>query len=194
MIIISWIILSILVGILANKKNRSGIGYTFLSLLLSPFIGLLVVLILGESEKKTTEKISMSTIEKNDDKSITSSYHNETYVIKIRNYSDNDFIKIKKDLMEQYENEGYTKIVTNKDNHWTLKHSINSKGYIQILLQNNTMNIEAFKVKTEPIISNIKNTKQKEIINTDKLIELSRMLDKGLITEDEFLKHKNNLV
>lgn len=40
-----WLVLSALVGVFADAKGRSGIGYFFLALLLSPLIGFVVALI-----------------------------------------------------------------------------------------------------------------------------------------------------
>jgi len=42
-----WVLLSALCGVYANSKNRSGMGYTFLSLVLSPVIGFVIVAIAG---------------------------------------------------------------------------------------------------------------------------------------------------
>lgn len=47
-IIIGWIVLSLLVGVVADKKGRSGGSAFLLSLVLSPIIGFLVVLALGD--------------------------------------------------------------------------------------------------------------------------------------------------
>ena len=50
--IAGWIILSILCGFLASGNGRSGVGYFFLSLLLSPLIGFIAVLIAGEDKEE----------------------------------------------------------------------------------------------------------------------------------------------
>ena len=50
--IAGWIILSILCGFLASSNGRSGVGYFFLSLLLSPLIGFIAVLIAGEDKEE----------------------------------------------------------------------------------------------------------------------------------------------
>jgi len=42
---ITWFILSILVGVYASSKGRSGIGYFFISLILSPLIGFIIALV-----------------------------------------------------------------------------------------------------------------------------------------------------
>ena len=53
-IFIFWLFLSIIVGVYASQKGRSGIGYFFLSALLSPVIGFIIVLVIGPP--KTTLK------------------------------------------------------------------------------------------------------------------------------------------
>lgn len=47
MFIIFWIVFSILVGIFASSKQRSGVGWFFLSLIISPLIGFIIVLVAG---------------------------------------------------------------------------------------------------------------------------------------------------
>ena len=51
-----WLIFAILVGVFAGKKGRSGIGYFFLAVILSPLIGLIILLIAGENREKAEEK------------------------------------------------------------------------------------------------------------------------------------------
>lgn len=50
-VILGWLIFSILVGVLASTRGRSGFGFFLLSLLLSPLIGFIVVLVI---DKKPT--------------------------------------------------------------------------------------------------------------------------------------------
>jgi len=59
MIITTWIILSILCGIYASGKGKSGFGYFFLSVLLSPLIGFVAALIAKE-DTVNIEKKEMS--------------------------------------------------------------------------------------------------------------------------------------
>lgn len=51
-IIIGWIILSILAGIGARNKGRSFAGFFFLSLLLSPLIGLIAMAVVKPIKKE----------------------------------------------------------------------------------------------------------------------------------------------
>ena len=192
--ILIWVILSILVGVLANAKNRSFIGYTIISLLLSPLVGLIIVLIriLVVGEPKPKESIATVSKSQNN-KTINRSYKNETYFINIENYTEDDFKIAKEKLIEQYQSEGYKKITIDTDEHWSLRPENESRGYIQIVLKNNIMKIEIYNVKSEPSIFKEQLNSIQDENKTDKLLELSRMLNKGLITEEEFLVHKNNL-
>lgn len=47
---IFWIFLSILVGIFASSKKRSGFGWFFLSLIISPLITFIILLVAGSSQ------------------------------------------------------------------------------------------------------------------------------------------------
>lgn len=51
-IVIGWIVLSILAGVGARNKGRSFVGYFFLSLLLSPVIGLIAMAVAKPVEKE----------------------------------------------------------------------------------------------------------------------------------------------
>jgi hypothetical protein len=45
-LLLSWVVFSVLVGVVASSRGRSGVGFFFLSLLLSPLVGLIVVLVM----------------------------------------------------------------------------------------------------------------------------------------------------
>ena len=45
--IILWIVFSVLVGVYASSKKRSGFGWFFLSLIISPLIGFIIVAVAG---------------------------------------------------------------------------------------------------------------------------------------------------
>jgi uncharacterized membrane protein YeaQ/YmgE (transglycosylase-associated protein family)/RNA polymerase subunit RPABC4/transcription elongation factor Spt4 len=44
-IFIAWLIFSIIAGVIARQKGRSGIGFFFLSVALSPLIGIIAALV-----------------------------------------------------------------------------------------------------------------------------------------------------
>lgn len=56
--VVIWITLSILIGYLGRKKNIGFAGGLILSLLLSPLIGLIIVLVSGEPTDKQSKAIS----------------------------------------------------------------------------------------------------------------------------------------
>lgn len=51
MFIFLWLILCLVVGALANSRGQSGVLYFFLSALLSPLIGLIIVLLSKDESK-----------------------------------------------------------------------------------------------------------------------------------------------
>lgn len=59
-IFIFWLAFSILVGVYANSKGRSGAGFFFLSVILSPLVGIICALIAspdhGALDRKAIEK------------------------------------------------------------------------------------------------------------------------------------------
>ncbi|MBH9742251.1 zinc ribbon domain-containing protein [Vibrio navarrensis] len=54
-VVILWLIFSICVGALASNKGRSGFGYFLISLILSPLIGLIIVLVISPVAAKVEE-------------------------------------------------------------------------------------------------------------------------------------------
>ena len=56
-IVILWTILCFVVGGLANARGRSGVGFFFLSVVLSPLIGLLILLVAGKSGDLRTQEV-----------------------------------------------------------------------------------------------------------------------------------------
>lgn len=57
MIIIMWIVFSFIVGAIGSNKSVGFIGGFFLSLLLSPLIGLIIVLVSSDSDSKKLEEL-----------------------------------------------------------------------------------------------------------------------------------------
>jgi len=52
-----WIVLAALVGLYASKQGRSGFGGFLVGLVVSPLIGFIVYLVLGESPNKSRDRI-----------------------------------------------------------------------------------------------------------------------------------------
>lgn len=55
-IFLGWVIFSILVGVYAGNKGRSGVGFFFLSLLLSPLIGFIVAAVSSTNQNSVVER------------------------------------------------------------------------------------------------------------------------------------------
>ena len=55
-IFLLWIGLSFLAGFIAQAKGRSGVGFFFLSALLSPLVGLIVALVVATHKKPGEEE------------------------------------------------------------------------------------------------------------------------------------------
>ena len=53
--VLIWLVGAIVVGIAANVRGRIGIGYFFLSLLISPLLGLVLVLVLPDKTKPSLD-------------------------------------------------------------------------------------------------------------------------------------------
>ena len=58
--VIVWLVLAILVGVYASNKGRSGIGFFFLAVLLSPLIGIIIAVLVSPNQ----EAIESDAIEK----------------------------------------------------------------------------------------------------------------------------------
>ena len=51
-----WLVLSILAGVIASQKGRSGVGFFLLSLVLSPLVGIIAALVAGQNTSRVEEK------------------------------------------------------------------------------------------------------------------------------------------
>jgi len=52
-VLIVWLVLAVLVGVLAQSRGRTGFGWFMVSVMLSPLLGLLIVLVI---ENKTATR------------------------------------------------------------------------------------------------------------------------------------------
>lgn len=55
-IVILWLFLSLIAGLIAGKKGRSGLGFFLLAMLLSPLIGIIAALVAGENPAVVEQK------------------------------------------------------------------------------------------------------------------------------------------
>lgn len=55
-IFIFWLFLSIVAGLIASNKGRSGFGFFLLSVILSPLIGIIAALVAGENKGNIEQK------------------------------------------------------------------------------------------------------------------------------------------
>lgn len=56
MLVLAWIALSIIAGVIANNKGRSGFGFFVLALLLSPLVGIIAALIAKPNTAKVEKE------------------------------------------------------------------------------------------------------------------------------------------
>jgi hypothetical protein len=55
-ILVIWLILSVIPGVIASDKGRSGFGYFLLSVVLSPLIGLIAALVVSSNTERTEQR------------------------------------------------------------------------------------------------------------------------------------------
>jgi len=58
-IFIFWIVLAVLVGVYASNKGRSGAGFFFISLILSPLIGFIIAAVSSTQRDKVAQKTGL---------------------------------------------------------------------------------------------------------------------------------------
>lgn len=173
---IVWILLCILVGMFANSKGRSGFGFFFVSLILSPVIGFLMALIATPHENEIMKNKNLKKcpyckeLIKEDavvckhchkdlnkkeivNRDILKKLENNTHIITIENFIESDFELIKKSLIEQYKDKGFTNISRNDDKNLQLKRDDDKLGYIKLNIKDDVIRIEAYNTDIEPMIN-----------------------------------------
>lgn len=61
--ILGWIVFAVLVGVLANRRGRNGVGWFFLSLIISPLIAGLFVLVLDPLRPSYAQIAAIAAVE-----------------------------------------------------------------------------------------------------------------------------------
>lgn len=172
---IVWVLLCILVGIFANSKGRSSIGFFFISLILSPIIGFLIALIVAPHEDEIMKNKNLKKcpyckeLIKEDaiickhchkdlnkkeilNRNILKKFENNTHIITIENFIESDFNSIKEHLIKQYTDKGFNNITRNDEKNLQIKRDDDKLGYIKLNLRDAVITIEAYNTE-EPTIN-----------------------------------------
>lgn len=56
MVVLFWLFFSVMVGVYANSKGRSGIGFFFIALIISPLVGFIIALVISPLEQNVEAK------------------------------------------------------------------------------------------------------------------------------------------
>ncbi len=141
----------------------------------------------------------------NDEKATKVIEQENKFSISFQMKNEESWLNLKIKLFEFYKQQNIENIISDKENSWMLG-SNESPGYIEAKIDNNVITVVSFKL-SKPDISIIESeTKQKEspqpkeskqsteVDTTAKLIDLANMLDKGLLSKEEFEKMKKELI
>lgn len=97
---------------------------------------------------------------------------------------------MKNELLKQYEPIGYDKIIMDNGSSFKLKNTNNERSYINLSLKNQICTIEVYNVKSTPMQYSQKDEKETTSSTSHTLIELSKLVEKGLLTKEEFEEQK----
>jgi uncharacterized membrane protein len=150
-----------------------------------------------KAQKEERTQVQSQNVSKN----FTENFANNTYSFKLKRINDVSFEKIKELTIDFYKEFDFNDIVSDKENSYMVSNE-DGKSYFQI--ENNNQDfikLTVFNALRPDFIDSMyeKDTKEIELteinINkTSQLIDLANMLDKGLITKEEFEKMKQDLV
>ena len=221
MVVVTWLILAILVGIYANGKGKSGFLYFILSVILSPLVGFLIALVSGEDEDVLVEqgkkrkcpncgelirpeaKICSFCNSKIENVITKTSIQEDgdDFKISFLIKDDNSWVNIKTKLWAFYKKHNIDNIISDNKKSWFIKGEEGIEGYVKATLTDNIITIESFKLlkPDTSIIDDETKQKDKENISqmsnsTDKLIELGKLFEKELITKEEFENEKKKIL
>ncbi|WP_067177028.1 SHOCT domain-containing protein [Sulfurospirillum sp. UCH001] len=181
-VLLFLVLFSVLCGMYANKLNRNGFGYFILSLFLTPLFGFVLLFILGENKENIVKNSKSYDIARNDedDDIVYERYRMEfesdinTILRKVINFYS------KYDLEEYEHNTDIEKMYTNGKNYFILK-KINNSVVLELY------NLPKFR-DIKPVTNN------SEKLNIDDLVKLGELLDKGVLTKEEFEAQKAKLL
>lgn len=215
-IFLFWLVLSILVGVFANSRGRSGILYFFISIILSPLLGFLIALISGDATKMKCfncgQKIDVSAkvcpFCKVDTNS-SNSAKKDSKIIKVNEslsklvldkettkYTMND---LKRMVTENYDEKYRAEISIDNDSIFSIKGRAGEFpiNYIQIESKENEFVIQAYNMNIPSEFETKQDTTNENsnsnILKVDKILELAKLHKEGLLTKEEFEEQKNLL-
>jgi len=229
--IIIWVVLAFFVGYLANKKGRSFFGYFILALILSPLVGFIILLVVGEDEdsliaqgrfKKCPKCKGKNDIDaevckhcgNNLKKSIVELKDKDSLMYILYISKDINFNYIKNKIFEYFNSLNFTNVVKDKEKFYQIRND-KANAYILLKEKDDKLYLELFRVNEPNFINKIKkntkidNSTKSELTErkidlretnsdnndkTKKLVELKDMLEKDLITKDEFDKLKKEII
>ena len=206
-IFLFWIVLSILVAVFANSRGKSGILYFFISILLSPLLGFLIVLVSGDSTKKKCDKCGQKIDVSakicpfcNTEINFESNEYKENKTEKGFNYKLSitekvTFDTVKKKTLEFYKELSLSTKIDNEDTLF-MKNDVNN-SYVEIKNMETYIKYTVYNTVEPKFIKALylENDENNIIssMNTDKLIELGKLYKDGLLTREEFEEQKNLL-
>ncbi|MDT0646327.1 SHOCT domain-containing protein [Zunongwangia sp. F260] len=186
-IIILWIIFSFLIGAIASNKKVGFWGGTFLSLLLSPLIGLIIALV---SSEKSTKSEATKYLIKADKEMRQGSFQQAIQSANTAVNLNNNF------PLAYYRLATLHSIRSDKESAFLCLEKAVSLGYSNFDKLNKDPNLEWLRRRPEweqfRTAGYKKTSSNSGYIN--ELNELSNLRDKGIITEDEFIAKKQRIL
>ena len=194
-IVLLWFLFAIFSAIIASNKGKSAIKWFFVGLLFGPF-GLIVGFLSNEKNEFTTNSKVKHIIEK------------ESYYYEIKpNNAEEDWVTAKKDLTSHL----FPDYEIVRDDNEIVMIEATKKGHIKMFklekkdglffgvesIQcdsiefNDNINI-VYKEETDGISKKVEN--YMPLDNTDKLIKISELYEKGHLSKDEFELQKKKLI
>jgi hypothetical protein len=158
------------------------------------------------NQKAQKESREPKVVDKSADKNIREMYSNDTYIVEINNKMGFTFENIKSKTLEFYKDEGFNDKRIDTEKMYMIKNSEN-KSYIQIEKKSNLVKLSAHNTKRPEFIDKLEDStsisisispeteKKVENENTTSLnlVELVKMYEKKLLTDEEFKKLKSEL-
>ena len=208
-----WFIFSILVGVFANSRGKSGILYFIFSIILSPLLGFLIALVSGDDSKskclKCGQKIDIKAkvcpycldnkvvgrsknLTENDIENEIIKKEDSYKLILKKNFTPYSVDKVKEILIKTYDGKCTPEIRIDDATQLFIKGISEDYEFtnIRMKIDEDAYSIESYKI---PIPETLINKVENKSTNVDKLIELGKLYKEGLLTKEEFDEQKKIL-